>query len=460
MFLLRGMTAQALLIITIINMFARLAAASSALLLQCAIATTLLATQSVTVTWDANIEPDVVGYRFFYGTQSGVYSNQVDVVAPIAVASALLEGETYYFAAIAYNINGIESEFSDEISYTVPGSPPSPSPTPSGTPTPTATATATPSAPPSATPTATATATATPTATPHGTPTATATATPTATATATATPIAPPSATPTATPAVTPETGGLVNVSTRALVASDQNVLIGGFIITGDIPRTVVLRGIGPSLRRSGVENAAADPVLTLFDSTGTALAVSDDWDAQDPAMIASGLAPTEALESMLIATLPAGAYTAVLESKDSPGVALFELYQLGNNMASGVVNLATRGHVGVADDVMIAGFILAGDQATRVIVRAIGPSLSQAGISQPLADPELELHDGNGSLIFQNDNWRSDQEAQIVASGMAPSAEQESAIIATLPAGNYSAVARGVGGTEGVAVVEIYALD
>jgi hypothetical protein len=165
-------------------------------------------------------------------------------------------------------------------------------------------------------------------------------------------------------------------------------------------------------------------------------------------------------LESFVIATLPAGAYTAVLETKDSPGVALFELYQLGNNMASGVANLSTRGRVGLGDDVLIAGFILAGDHVTRVIVRAIGPSLSGAGISYPLADPELELHDGNGSLIFRNDNWRSDQEAQIVQSGLAPSADQESAIIATLPAGNYSAVVRGVGGSEGVALVEIFALE
>jgi hypothetical protein len=149
-----------------------------------------------------------------------------------------------------------------------------------------------------------------------------------------------------------------------------------------------------------------------------------------------------------------------VLETKGSPGVALFELYQLGNNAASGVVNLSTRGRVGLGDDVLIAGFILTGDHPTRVILRAIGPSLSEAHISQPLADPELELYDGNGSLIFQNDNWRSTQEAQIVASGMAPSDEKESAIIITLPAGNYSAVVRGVGGTEGVALVEIYALE
>jgi hypothetical protein len=298
-----------------------------------------------------------------------VYTNQVDVPGPIAVASDLSEGETYYFAAVAYNGDGLESQLSAEISYT-PGR----------------------------------------------------------------------------------QTGGLANVSTRARVTNGEDVIIGGFVITGDIPRTVVLRGLGPSLTRSGVEDAAMDPVLTLFDSTGAILASNDNWDAHDPATIATGLAPTEALESFVMATLPAGAYTAVLETNDSPGVALFELYQLGNSAAAGVVNLSTRGRVGLGDDAIIAGFILTGDNVTRVIVRAIGPSLSAAGISH--------LHDGNGSLIFRNDNWRSDQEAQIMQSGLAPSAEQESAIIATLPAGNYSAVARGVGGSEGVALVEIFALQ
>jgi Fibronectin type III domain len=371
-------------------MFTRtLAAALCVVFLQCATATTAVAgTQSVTVIWDPNSEQDVVGYRLFYGTESRVYTNHIDVPGPMAVASDLLEGETYYFAAIAYNIDGEESPLSTEISYNVPVGSPSPSPTPEN-------------------------------------------------------PI-----------------GGLVNVSTRDRVTSGEDVLIGGFIITGDTPCTVVLRGIGPSLTRSGVEHAARDPMLTLFDSTGAVLASNDDWDEQDPVNIATGLMPTDPLESMVVATLPAGAYTVVLETKGSPGVALFELYELGNDLASGVVNLSTRGRVGLGDDVMIAGFILTGDYSTQVIVRAIGPSLSDAGISQPLADPELELYDGNGSLIFQNDNWRSDQEMQIVASGMAPSAEQESAIMVTLPAGNYTALVRGVGGSEGVALVELYTLE
>lgn len=344
------------------------------LLLNFAPAAVFSATRSVTVMWNANPEPDIVGYRLLYGRESGVYTEQIDVPGPIAIATNLLTGETYYFAAVAYNSGGLQSELSEEISYTVG-----------------------------------------------------------------------------------PSTSGLANVSTRARVSDGEDVVIGGFIIAGDTPRTVVLRGLGPSLTQAGIPGAASDPKLSLFNSTGGLIAFNDNWDPTDPITIASGLAPTEPLESFLMATLPAGAYTSVLETNGSPGVALFELYQLGS--PSGVVNLSTRGRVGVGDNVIISGFILTGGHSTRVVVRAIGPSLSSAGVSDPLADPELELFDGYGTLIFRNDNWRTDQEAQIEQSGLAPQSDQESAIISTLSAGNYSAVARGVDGSEGVALVEIYAL-
>jgi hypothetical protein len=243
-------------------------------------------------------------------------------------------------------------------------------------------------------------------------------------------------------------------------VSGSEEVLIGGFIVTGQAPTQVVLRGLGPSLRNAGVANAGSDPVLTLIDSSGAEIAFSDDWDAQNPALLASGLTPGDSAESMLIATLPAGAYTAVLETKGEPSVALVELYQLSASQGSGLVNISSRGRVGSGNDVMIAGFILTGNQSTKVVMRAVGPSLSRAGVAQPLADPELSLYDGNGSLIFRNDNWRSEQETQLLSLGVAPSSDKESAILATLPAGNYSAVVRGVNGSEGVGLVEIYALE
>jgi hypothetical protein len=157
---------------------------------------------------------------------------------------------------------------------------------------------------------------------------------------------------------------------------------------------------------------------------------------------------------------LSPGTYTTVLRSNGSSGPALFELYQLDNNTTSRAVNLSTRGRVGTGEDVMIAGFILTGNQPARIGLRALGPSLSAAGISDPLADPELELYDGNGFLIFENDSWRSEQETEIIAAGIAPTQEQEAAIIVTLPGGNYSAVARGVNGSEGVSLIDIFDLE
>ena len=158
--------------------------------------------------------------------------------------------------------------------------------------------------------------------------------------------------------------------------------------------------------------------------------------------------------------TLSPGSYTAVLRSASaSTGNALCELYDLAPGNSS-VRNISTRGQAGTGDDVMIGGFIVAGTQSTKVIIRAIGPSLAAAGVAGALSDPLLELHDSQGSLIFQNDNWRNDQERQIIDTTVPPLDDKEAAIVATLPPGAYTAVVRGPGSTTGVALVEVYSLD
>ncbi len=252
----------------------------------------------------------------------------------------------------------------------------------------------------------------------------------------------------------------LDNISSRVFVRSGDNVMIGGFIIQSNTPKTLVLRAMGPSLAEAGVAGALSDPVLDIRNATGALLATNDDWNEADPrALVALGLAPTSSREAALVLTLPAGAYSAIVHGKgSSSGVALFELYNLDRAQGS-VANISTRGSVGTRDEVMIGGFIIRGSTATQVIVRAVGPSLVAEGVSAALLDPTLELYDSDGTLISANDNWRSTQEGAILESTVPPSDDREAAIVRTLTPGAYTAVIRGQNETTGVALFEVYAL-
>lgn len=354
-----------------------------------------------------------------------------------------------------------------------PGSTPTATaiPTATATSTPTATATSTPTATATATPVSTPTATATATSIPTATATATATATvaPTATATATATPTATPTSTPTATataiPTATPTAtpAQLLNISTRARVLTGDNNLIGGFIITGNDPKKVLLLAKGPSINVGGtpVPGRMSDPTLELHAGNGALMTSNDNWkDSPERAQIeASGLAPTDDHESAIIRTLAPGVYTGVLTGKDNTtGIALIEIYDLEANNSL-LANISSRGLVDTGDNVMIGGFI-AGNQSanTRVLVRGIGPSL-QGSVPNPLADPILELHDSNGNTLETNDNWKDSPERMAIeATGIPPSHDLESAILKPVSPAGYTAVLRGKNGT-GIAVVEIYNL-
>ena len=340
-----------------------------------------------------------------------------------------------------------------------------PTATPITTPSPTATATATASATPTSTPTATpittpspnpsATATASPTAT--AIPTATATSTPTATATVTAT--ATPVATPTATPAAQ-----TVNLSTRMRVQTGDNVGIGGFIIAGTTPKHVLLRAIGPSLTQFGVPNALTDPLLELHGPGGFAAITNDNW-RDDPLQAlqieATGIAPTNDLESAIDASLNPGSYTAVVRGAgNTSGVALVEVYDLNQAVPAKLANISTRAFVSTGDDVVIGGFQLGGHTGEdKIIVRGIGPSLIAFGVANALANPTLELRDGNGALVIANNDWQDNpaQAAQLTAAGLAPTNQLESGIAATLPPGAYTALLAGVNNSTGVGLLEIY---
>jgi hypothetical protein len=253
---------------------------------------------------------------------------------------------------------------------------------------------------------------------------------------------------------------GLTNLSGRTFVQTDDKEMIGGFVIEADAPKKVVLRAIGPSLASSGINNPMADPTLDLLDSTGVVVATNDDWNSSDEDLIAMGLAPTDSRESAIVATLSAGVYSTIVRGKDAEvGVALGEVYDMDPDNGR-IANISARGWVGTGDDLVIGGFVLGGVDVSTVLVCAIGPSLISSGVPDALLDPTLELHDANGSLIFANNDWRSDQESQIIDSGFAPTDDREAGIEATLTPGPYSVILGGQGDSTGVALVEVYALD
>jgi len=264
---------------------------------------------------------------------------------------------------------------------------------------------------------------------------------------------------PTATPDPTPEPQYLLNISTRVRVRGGDDVMIGGFIIDGDSNKDIVVRALGPSLAKLGVPGVLADPTLEVYDSTGKLIDQNDNWTTLPSGTVPAGFEPSNPAEAVVVASLAPGSYTAVLRSADgTQGNALCELYDLAPGNST-VRNISTRGEVGTGDDVMIGGFIIGGTTPTKIMVRAIGPSLAAFGVSGVLSDPVLELHDKDGSLIYQNDNWRAEQAQQIIDSTLAPSDESESAIIATLAPGAYTAIVHDAGTAQGVALVEVYML-
>jgi CSLREA domain-containing protein len=296
---------------------------------------------------------------------------------------------------------------------------------------------------------------------PTPTPTATATATATATPTATAT------ATPTATPTPTP---GLVgNVSTRLPVGTGDDVLIEGFIVQGPDGSTkkILVRAIGPSLKAFGISDALKNPTLEIRDAGNALIATNDNWFTTQVGGIItgnqateiedSGVAPGDGFESAIIANLAPGSYTAVVRGVgDTTGTGVVDAYDLSAGSAAKLANIATRGLIQPGDKLMIAGFIIQ-NGSVRAVVRAIGPSLAAFGITNALTDTTLQLRDQNGVIVRENDDWQSDQKAELEATSLQPSDPLEAAVVVTIPPGQYTAQVRGKPETTGTGVVQVY---
>ncbi len=261
--------------------------------------------------------------------------------------------------------------------------------------------------------------------------------------------------------------GQPLNVSVRALVGTGSDVGFTGFINAGTAPKKVILRGMGPSLQQSGVTGVLPDPVLELHGSDGSLITSNNDWKentAQAQTDIMNNqLAPPSDLESAIVSTLQPGSYTAILKGQgNATGVGLVEVYDVERTSASRLANISGRALVQTGNNLLFAGFVVGNNiGAAKVVLRGIGPSLTQAGVTNPLSDPTLEVRDSNAALVIANDNWQesSSQAAQISAAGLAPSDPLESAIATSLLPGSYTAIVGGKNGGVGIGVVEVYNL-
>ncbi len=254
----------------------------------------------------------------------------------------------------------------------------------------------------------------------------------------------------------------LANISTRARVVGGDNVSIAGFIITGNVPKRVIIRGIGPSLAGL-VPNPLPNPTLQL-NRDNTVLTNNDDWKDTQPTEIQnSGLAPTHNFESAIIRTLDPGNYSAVLRDKNNaPGIGVVQVYDLETGADVKLANISTRAFIEPGDNVLFAGVIGGGNGSQpKVLITGRGPSLVPFGVANAIPDPFLELHDKNGALIASNNDWQSDQKDAIAATGVAPPNPKEAALLATLlPAENYTAIIKDANNASGVALVEVYHLQ
>jgi len=247
-------------------------------------------------------------------------------------------------------------------------------------------------------------------------------------------------------------------------VETGDNVGIGGFIITGSVPKRVLIRAIGPSLTSSGVTDPLADPVLELYHSDPSPAATNNNWrDTQQDSIKATGLAPVNDFESAIDATLDPGSYTAVVRGNNGgTGVAIVEVYDLSPS-AGKLANLSTRAYVSTGAHIAIAGFILGNQSsANSLVIRGIGPSLASAGVANFLTNPALELRNKDGALIAANNDWQDNpvQAAQLIATGLAPSDKREAALAVSLQPGLYTALLAGENNVTGIGLVEVYDVD
>jgi len=268
-----------------------------------------------------------------------------------------------------------------------------------------------------------------------------------------------------------PVPGFVANVSTRLPVGTGDNVLIEGFIVTGPTGSTkkILVRAIGPSLAQVGITDALQNPTLAIFDANNNQIASNDNWRTtqvggiitsdQVAEISGSGAPPSNDAESAIIANLAPASYTAVVRgASNSVGTAVVDAYDLSSASTAKLANVATRGLIQPGDKLLIGGFIIQ-NGSVKIVVRAIGPSLTGLGITNALPDTTLQLRDQNGNIVRENDDWQSTQKAELEATGLQPTNSLEAALVETIAPGQYTAQVRGKPEQTGTGVVQIYFL-
>jgi hypothetical protein len=293
----------------------------------------------------------------------------------------------------------------------------------------------------------------------------------------------------------TSDPGRIINLSTRALITDspvdgeDDEVLIAGFVIGGTGSKTLIARGVGPSLAAFGLSGIVDATSLALYDSSSPATLITRDTAWQTPPSLPStppwlgavtpmgataadfaqvgafALSPGSA-DSAIKVSLHSGAYTAQVSAADgSQGVVLAELYDAdAANSGSRLVNISSRAGLGSGSGAIIAGFSISGSSAETVLIRGSGPALAALGIAGANDNPQVQLYDGNGNVIASNAKWGGDPQIEAIASRVGAFAwtdpnSLDSALLITLPPGNYTAALSTPGGGSGNALVEVYAV-